>query len=56
MDQGVIFSLTPEVEVKGNSFLDLFCLDASVFAVEDAVHEDQWGLGVPFALVYSTEL
>ena len=56
MDQGIIFSLMSEVDMHGNALLDLLCLDASMFAVEHAGHEDQWALEVPFALAYSTEL
>ena len=56
MDQGFIFSLTPEVEACGNALLDFLCIDASMFVVEDAGHEDQRALGVQFVLAYSTEL
>jgi hypothetical protein len=56
MDQGVIFSLMPKVDVRGNVLLDLLCLDSPVLAAEDAGHEDQRALGAPLAFVYSTEL
>jgi len=55
LDQGIKFSLTPEVEAHGNALLDLVCLDTAMFPAEDAGHEDQWALGVPFALSYSPE-
>jgi hypothetical protein len=54
MDQGIIFALTPEVDACGDALLDLFGLYAPVFASEDAGHEDQWALGVPFAFAYSS--
>ena len=56
VDQGIYLPLMPEVKALGIVLLDVLDLNASMFAMKDAGHEDQRALEVPFAFLQSLEL
>ena len=56
MDECIILSLMPKAKLHGNLLFDIIYFHAAVFLSKNAGHENQWVLGVPLALVYSSEL